>query len=44
MDEPIIPDPAPPRATWLRWLIFLGIIAALAGFYALGLHEYFDWD
>jgi hypothetical protein len=30
---------AAPRRIWLRWMIFLGIIAAFAGFYALGLQE-----
>jgi uncharacterized membrane protein YdjX (TVP38/TMEM64 family) len=45
-----MPDAAPnlespsDRKTWLRWLILFLIVAALAGFYALGLQEYFDWD
>src|SRR5688572_27070195 len=36
-------DPAPTR-NWLRWLVLLILIAGFAGFYLLGLHEYFAFD
>jgi uncharacterized membrane protein YdjX (TVP38/TMEM64 family) len=37
-------ESTPRRTVWLRWLVLLCILVMLGGFYALGLHEYFDWD
>jgi uncharacterized membrane protein YdjX (TVP38/TMEM64 family) len=38
------PTPAASRRPGLRWLLFAVFLAAIGGFYALGLHEYFTWD
>jgi uncharacterized membrane protein YdjX (TVP38/TMEM64 family) len=38
------PPTAPPRPrSWSRWALAGVLVLAVAGFYALGLHRYFDW-
>jgi uncharacterized membrane protein YdjX (TVP38/TMEM64 family) len=32
------------KASWLRWLVFLVLIAGFAGFYLLGLYEHFSFE
>jgi uncharacterized membrane protein YdjX (TVP38/TMEM64 family) len=38
------PPPAPPRRSYARWILLAAVVLAIAGFYALGLNEYFRWD
>jgi len=38
------PELAAAKRPWLRWLVLVVLVAAVGGFYALGLQEYFSWD
>lgn len=35
--------PADPKRAWLRWLVLTILVAGVAAFYLLGLHEYFSF-
>jgi uncharacterized membrane protein YdjX (TVP38/TMEM64 family) len=38
------PPPPAARSRWLRLALVAVLVAAIGGFYALGLHHYFSWD
>jgi uncharacterized membrane protein YdjX (TVP38/TMEM64 family) len=43
-EEATTPGEGPRRVSWPRWALAGGLVLAVVGFYALGLHHYLSWD